>query len=341
MKRFVVAVTWFLVLVGLPAPGQAQDQLSIRLNHLPWGMHIPYFVALEKGYFKELGLEVKIIPGQGALEAVNTVGAGREDIGLATVDTVLVAQGKGVPIKVIAMDMYENPSCLIFMKHSNITRPKDLEGKSLGHLPASSMRYLTDAALKLNGVDLGKIKYVNHPPGAEFQLLTAGKIDAFGGFCMGQPPTLEAKGFKVGTFSMKDLGYDVYGTMLFVNERTVKERPESLTKFLRAWLKGQIYAHQNLHESTRLLLKHRADRDILEAAKFKIIIGMNRSEEARQRGFGVMTDEGWQRSTEVLTRAGMLEKPPKPREVYTNELIERAPEAKEFARLLFSAQPKD
>lgn len=341
MKRFALLLA---LLAGLLAPAavcRAQESVSIRLNHLPWGMHIAYFAALEKGYFKELGLDVKIIPGHGALEAVNTVGAGKEDIGLGTVDTVLVAQGKGVPIKVIAMDMYENPSCLIFMRNSGIAKPKDLEGRSLGHLPASSMRYLTDAALKLNGVDLGKIKYVNHPAGAEYQLLTSGKIDAFGGFCMGQPPTLEAKGFKVGMFSMKDLGYDVYGTMLFAHERTIKERPEALVKFLRGWLKGQIYAYQNVNESTRLLLKHRPDRDMLEAPKFKMILAMNHSEEAKARGFGSMTDEGWRRSTDILIKAGMLEKAPKPREAYTNDLIEKTPEAKEFAKLLFSAQPRD
>jgi NitT/TauT family transport system substrate-binding protein len=341
MKRFALLLA---LAAGLSAPaavGRAQEGVSIRLNHLPWGMHIAYFAALEKGYFKEQGLDVKIIPGHGALEAVNTVGAGKEDIGLATVDTVLVAQAKGVPIKVFAMDMYENPSCLIFMKSSGIARPKDLEGKRLGHLPASSMRYLTDAAMKLGGVDLGKITYVNHPAGAEFQLLTAGKLDAFGGFCMGQAPTLEAKGFKVGMLSMKDLGADVYGTMLFAHERTIKERPDMLVKFLRAWLKGQAYAYQNVNESTKLLLKHRPDRDMLEAAKFKMVLAADRSEEARQRGFGVMTDEGWQRSIDILIKARMLEKALKPKDVYTNDLIEKAPEGKEFARLLFTAQPKD
>jgi NitT/TauT family transport system substrate-binding protein len=341
MKRFTPILALAAALWACPAVGRAQESVAIRLNHLPWGMHNAYFAALEKGYFRELGLDVKIVPGHGALEAVNTVGAGKEDIGLATVDTVLVAQSKGVPIRVIAMDMYENPSCIIFLKSANIATAKDLEGKSLGHLPASSMRYLTDAAMKLGGVDLGKIKYVNHPAGAEFQLLTAGKIDAFGGFCMGQAPTLEAKGFKVGMLSMKDLGADVYGTMLFANERTIKERPDMLVKFLRAWLKGQLYAYQNVNESTRLLLKHRPDRDMLEAAKFKMVLAADRSDEARQRGFGVMTDEGWQRSIDILVKAGMLEKAPKPRDVYTNDLIEKAPEGKEFARLLFAAQPKD
>jgi len=341
MKRVSRVLALLMGLASSPAISHGQESITFRLNHLPWGMHIPYYVALDKGFYRELGLDVKIIPGHGALEAVNTVGSGKEDVGLGTVDTVLVAQAKGVPIKVIAIDMYENPSCIVFLKSANIATPKDLEGKSLGHLPASSMRYLTDAALKLNGVDLGKIRYVNHPPGAEYQLLTAGKIDAFGGFCMGQPPTLEAKGFQVGTISMKDLGYDVYGTMIFTNERMIKERPEALVKFLRGWLKGQLYTYQNLNESTRLLLTHRPDRDMLEAKKFKIILSMNRSEEAQQRGFGAMSDEKWQWSIEILLKAGMLERPLNAREVYTNEFIEKAAEGREFVKLLFAAQPKD
>jgi NitT/TauT family transport system substrate-binding protein len=340
MARLALTFLFAVVLLG-GAPAGAQEAVSIRLNHLPWGMHIAYFAALEKGYFKEHGLDVKIVPGHGALEAVNTVGAGKEDIGLGTVDTVLVAQSKGVPIRVIAVDMYENPSCIVFLKSSNITRGKDLEGKTLGHLPAASMRYLLDAALKLQGVDLAKIKYVNHPAGAEYQMVAAGKLDAFGGFCMGQPPTLEAKGFKAGTLSLKDLGQDAYGTMLFAHEKTIKERPETLAKFVRGWLKGQVWAYQNVSEATKLLLKHRPDRDMLEAAKFKVILAMNRSEEARQHGFGAMTDERWQRSMDILLKAGIMEKAVSAREVYTNDIVARAPEAKEFARVLFAGPPKD
>lgn len=343
MQRLLtVALVLALAALGASHPAGAQESVAFRLNHLPWGMHVAYFAALEKGYFKEQGLDVKIIGGHGALEAVTLVGAGKEDIGLGTVDTVLVAQSKGVPIRVIAMDMYENPSCIVFLKDSGIKKPKDLEGKTLGHLPAASMRYILDAALKLNGVDLAKIKYVNHTAGAEYQMLAAGTLDSFGGFIMGQPPTLEAKGIKVGAFSMKDLGQDAYGTMLFTNERMMKERPETLVKFLRGWLKGQAYAYQNVNEATRFLLKHRPDRDMLEAAKFKVVLAGNRVDEVKQRGFGTMSDGKWQQSVEILSKAGVLEKPVNLREVYTNEFVERASaEGREFARVLFAAAPRD
>lgn len=340
MIRFAQALALAAALLAAAA-AHAQEALTLRLNHLPWGMHVAYYTALEKGYWKELGLDVRIIPGHGALEAVNMVGAGKEDVGLASVDTLLVGQSKGVPIRAIAMDIYDNPSCVVFLKSAGIKTAKDLEGKNLGHPPASTMKNLLDAGFKLNGVDISRIRIVNHPVGAEYQLLTSGKIDAFGGFCMGQPPTLEAKGFPVGTISAKELGLDVYGMMLFAHERTVKERPEALVKFLRGWLKGHIWAYQHVNEATRFVLKHRPDRDMLEAAKFKVILGMNRAEEARQRGFGAMSDEKWQRSADVLVTAGIMEKAPAVREIYTNALIEQAPEGKEFARLLFAGPPTD
>jgi ABC-type nitrate/sulfonate/bicarbonate transport system substrate-binding protein len=129
--------------------------------------------------------------------------------------------------------------------------------------------------------------------------------------------------------------------MLFSNERTIRERPEALVKFLRGWLRGHVWAYQNINEATKLVLKHRPDRDMLEAAKFKMILAENRSEEARQRGFGVMTDEKWQKSMEVLVKAGIMDKPLNVREVYTNELVERAQESREFARLLFAGPPRD
>jgi NitT/TauT family transport system substrate-binding protein len=339
MKRLVTLAV--LALAAAAPPAIAQDTVTFRLNHLPWGMHIAYYAALERGYWKELGLDVKIVPGHGALEAVNTVGAGKEDIGLGSVDTLLLGLAKGVPIRAIAMDMYENPACLIFLESSGLKTAKDFEGKTVGHPPASTIKNILDAGLKLNGVDLTTIKVVNHPVGAEYQLLATGKVDAFGGFCMGQPPTLEAKGFKVGTLSAKALGIEAYGMMLFTNERMIKDRPAALVKFLRGWLRGHQWAYQNLTEATKLVLKHRPDRDMLEAVKFKIILGMNRAEEARQRGFGVMTDEKWQASMEALVRAGILERSLNVREIHTTEFVERAPEAKEFAKLLFAGPPRD
>lgn len=341
MKRLLLALVVLAAPLAAPLRGWAQESLTFRLNHLPWGMHTAYYAALEKGFWKELGLDVKIIPGHGALEAINTVGAGKEDVGLGSVDTVLVGQSKGVPIRAIAMDMYQNPSCLIFLKSSGIAKPKDLEGKSVGHPPASTTRNILDAGLKLSGVDLGRIKVVNHPVGAEFQLLATGKVDAFGGFCSGQVPTLEEKGFKVGAISLRDMGVDAYGMMLFSNERTIRERPEALAKFLRGWLRGHLWAYQHVAEATRLVLKHRPDRNMLEGAKFKMILAENRAEEARQRGFGVMVDDKWQKSMDILVRAGIMEKPLNVREVYTNDLVERAPESKEFAKALFAGPPKD
>lgn len=338
MKRLALAL---ILLLGLAPAGFAADTVTFRLNHLPWGMHAAYYTALERGYWKDLGLDVKIIPGHGALEAVNMVGSGKEDVGLGSVDTLLVGQSKGVPIRAIAMDMYENPSCLIFLKASGIARPKDLEGKSVGHPPASTTKNILDAGLKLAGVDLAKVKIVNHPVGAEYQLLATGKIDAFGGFCSGQVPTLEAKGFKVGTISTKDLGADAYGMMLFSNERMIKERPDALVRFLRGWLKGHQWAYQNINEATKLVLKHRPDRDMLEAGKFKMILAENRADEARQRGFGAMTDEKWQKSMDILVKAGIMERSLNVREIYTNEFVDKAQEGKEFAKLLFAGPPKD
>lgn len=341
MKRVALTLAVLVAVAGLVPAARAADTVTFRLNHLPWGMHVAYYTALEKGYWKDLGLDVKIVPGHGALEAVNMVGSGKEDVGLGSVDTLLVGQSKGVPIRAIAMDMYENPACLIFLKSSGIAKPKDLEGKSIGHPPASTIKNILDAGLKLNGVDLAKIKVVSHPVGAEYQLLATNKIDAFGGFCSGQVPTLEAKGFKVGAISAKDLNVDAYGMLLFSNERTLKERPEVLVKFLRGWLKGQLYAYEHVNEATKFVLKYRPDRDMLEAGKFKMILGENRAEEARQRGFGAMSDEKWQRSMDVLVKAGIMDKPLNVREVYTNQFVEKAQESKEFARALFAGSPKD
>jgi ABC-type nitrate/sulfonate/bicarbonate transport system substrate-binding protein len=129
--------------------------------------------------------------------------------------------------------------------------------------------------------------------------------------------------------------------MLFSNEKTIKERPEALVKFLRGWLRGHQWAYQNVAEATRLLLKHRPDRDMLEASKFKMILGENRADEARQRGFGAMTDDKWQKSMDILVRAGIMDRPLNVREVYTNDFIDRAQEAKEFATALFAGPPKD
>lgn len=324
-----------------PAKPDKLEPVTLHLNHIGWGMHTPYFVALEKGFYREEGLDLKIVPGKGAEEAITLVASGKEEFGIALADSFLAAVAKGVPIKVIAMDQQESPSAIFALKESGIKAPKDLEGRTLAQPPATSMRHVIPIALRKAGVDVDKVKFVDAPAGSEVQLMLAGKIDSSVGFSMGQPMTLKEQNREAVVFTMKDFGIDLYGTMLITNDKVLKERPQIVEKFLRGTLKGLIWQYQNVQAANDILLKHRPERTKIEADKSKIIFETYKVDEVKQNGWGFMSDARWQKTVDVLVQGKVLEKPLEVKNLYTNEFLAKLPEAKQYAQMLFAGPPKD
>ena len=112
-----------------PEAGQQLRHVSFRMNWVPYAEHAPVWVAIEKGYYADEGLDVEVIYGKGSTLSAQLVGTGENEFGMCAGDTSLMSRIKGVPLKVLAVIIQRSPVAAVSLKEKGIVQPKDLEGK--------------------------------------------------------------------------------------------------------------------------------------------------------------------------------------------------------------------
>src|SRR5436190_18306816 len=126
----------FAAALVFSATAVAQKQTPVRFA-LDWrfeGPAAPYFVAIDKGYYKAEGLDVSIDPGSGSVEGINRVASGAYEVGFADINSLVKYRDnpRNLPVKAVMM-VYDTPAfSIVSLKKNGIAKPKDLEGKVLG-----------------------------------------------------------------------------------------------------------------------------------------------------------------------------------------------------------------
>lgn len=313
----------------------AADSVVMRINFTPWGMHAQYFGGRAHGLYAQEGIDLEIRPPSGGQQNEVFIASGREQFGVANVDSFVKARASGVPIVAIMMDQPDTPIAVITLKKSGISEPRQLRGKKLSWFQANVKAQL-DPLLKSGGLTRNDIEYVNVARGSELQMLAAGQIDAIYGFSYGQALTLEEKGFPVNVMPLRNYGLNNYGTVIYTSEQLLKSNPDLVKRFLRATLKSLIWTRDHMQEAVAEVIKVSPDRDLkLEMRKLGIIYNIYKSPEYRQR-FGLMTDARWKDTIDVFSEE--LPQKPTPQEMYTNQILQSLDESKQLAQRLQSGK---
>ena len=105
-------------------------RVTIRLDFIVGGKHIPWFVAQEKGFYAKRGLDATIQAGAGSADTVRNIAAGGADFGFADMSTTIVARSRGTPVQTVAQLGYV-PTTILWREDTNIKTLKDLEGTLL------------------------------------------------------------------------------------------------------------------------------------------------------------------------------------------------------------------
>ena len=240
MKRPIVLAVLALVLAAVGAGhAQAPQKVVFALNWFAVGDHAAYWVALEKGYYKARGLDIELQNSKGSGDSIAKVDTNRADIGLADAVVVIPRVAQGARIKIVGAVFDLTPLNIWTRKDTGITKPKDLEGKTLAAPPGDSQRQLFPAFAKINGIDAAKVKWLTIEPAAKFVALSEKRVDAVPDYTTGQPFWEKAVG-KENLVKMpwSDYGFDTYSMSIMASEKTMKERPKVLRDFLEASYMG-------------------------------------------------------------------------------------------------------
>jgi NitT/TauT family transport system substrate-binding protein len=325
MRRFpcfatmaLVAVTAVATLASAPRAAEVTFTTDFGYN----GRHAYVYLALDKGYYKAEGLEVKILRGQGSADAIKKVAAGAAQIGFADAGSLVLARANdAIPVKLVSIVYATPPHAIFALAESGITTPKDLEGKSIADTAFSAMPVIFTPYAQAAGIDATKVKWIAAESAALPSLLATGRVQAIGQFTVGEPLLAAAAApKKLVRLAYKDVGLDYYGNGLVATEKTISENPEMVKAFVRATLKGMRDAFENPTEAAAAISKYQKEISP-EVAKGETELVRELAVVPGQK-LGVIDPARIKSTIDIVGRAYPLKAPVQPSDMFVAGFVE-------------------
>ncbi|MBT98702.1 MAG: pyrimidine biosynthesis enzyme [Dehalococcoidia bacterium] len=268
-KRLAILLS-VLLLVGMLAAACGGDDepeelidVSLALDWFPWSNHSGLYVAQERGYFEDEGLNVNIyVPGDPST-VLQTVGSGRDDFGISYQPELLIAREQGIEA-VSIMAMVQHPlNSVMALVESGIAEPKDLKGKKVGAPGLPSDEALIDTMLKHQGLSIADVEMVN----VGFDLVPAlisKNVDAIvGAYWVHESISANNLGFDLNIMRMEENGVpDFYELVVVASEDKIANEPEVIEKFVKATTRGYKDAVDDPIEAVAVLKSVKPETDL-------------------------------------------------------------------------------
>ena len=237
---------------ALSPPALALEKVTLQLKHTHQFQFAGYYAAKEQGYYREAGLDVSILEGDGNQPERDVI-AGRAQYGVGS-SSLLLARAAGKPVVVLGVIFQHSPYVLLMARSKGKTIG-DLRGKRV--MIGSLTDELTQADevvayLKKEGVFMSDLIRVEHT--FDPQDLVSGKVDAISAYATNEPDILDRIGFRYDVYSPRLAGIDFYGDNLFTSERELAEHPERVRAFREASMRGWQYAMSHPEEIADLII---------------------------------------------------------------------------------------
>lgn len=249
----VIIASAAIFLINTSKQPTAVDSVTLRLKWLHQSQFAGYYAAEQEGFYKEEGINVKVVPGGAETPSIQIVAGGSEQFGVSGMSQLIEARAKGIPVVALATTYRKNP-LIWFGTDESIKTPQDLVGKKVGLTVGSNSDLLFRAMLKKAEVDIKDIDIV--PVKYDLALLLEGKVDMYEGYLTDQPITAELKGYKTYTLNPSDYGINFYGDTLFTTEKVIQENPDLVKRFIRASIKGWQFAYDNPEKTVDYVLAY-------------------------------------------------------------------------------------
>jgi ABC-type nitrate/sulfonate/bicarbonate transport system substrate-binding protein len=276
------------------------------------------YVAQEKGFFREQGLNVKIRHSASG-QHLQLLMSGDVDVTTAAATSVLKRRSDPeLPIVAIALFGQRGQQAYVALEGSGIETLQDWEGKIFGYKVSPPPDYL--AMLKANNVDRSKITEVN--AGFDPRILTEGRVDVLAVFRSNEPNIIRGLGFKVTLWDPADQGVPSMGLTYITRQALADQDPGVVERFLKATLKGTQYILDNREEALDIVMKY-APQEQREHQRFMLDTELRDavSPLTEEHGLGWMTAEQWQALYEQLLEFEALPRPFDFRTAYTDRFL--------------------
>lgn len=304
------------------ASGGAKQHVLVRFTWKLKGEYAPLFVALDKGYYAQEGLDVEFAEGSGAETVVKMVGLGTDSLAYGPATVGAEAVDKGLPVQVVAVYQTDVPIAIVSFPNIPLKTPKDLEGRTLGVTIGETFANLVQPFARINNLDLSKIKVIQMNSSARATQFMARKIDLMSLYLSNELPLFEKQaGVKFNVLKIGDFGLKVMGAAFLVNDDYAKRNAGTLEKLLRATARGYVDAKKDYKAAAQIMAKHmtlKIDPNVLEQ---QVKATMDSLSEIPGKPLGWQTDQDWKSNLELLKAGNVINQVKDTHLYYTNAYL--------------------
>ena len=320
----IVLIALSLIVSTMPAAAQpAVSRVDFLTNYVILGRHAPFFVGVDKGFYREVGLDVQIAPSTGSGFVIAAIEGGQADFGIAEAAPVVQAIAKGAQVRAFGVFMDRSTSGLASLTPH--PTPESLQGKTVAASMTDSARVILPIVLDLARVPVDSFTWVNADPSVYFPLLLQGRAELVTASSDSDVPTLERRtGKSIHFASFAEWGYDVFGYFLVARADRIASSPDDVLAFASATAKAVRYAIDNPDEAAAMVVRHHPtlDEEIV-LAHWKESIAAIETPYVREHGYGHATEERLKRSIELVQRAFGLDTTLAPDDVFADGFMRR------------------
>lgn len=313
MKRILsMMLVCIMLLSGCGTSNNNNDlkELDVVLDWYPNALHTFMYVAIEKGYYEDEGLQVNIRFPSNSNDAMSLVAAGQADIGLYYQQDVIQARTEqDVPVKSIGAVVQGPLNIVLSLEEKNITTAEDLVGKTIGYAGTELSEALIRSIMTNVGADYNDVTMID----VGFDLMssmTTGNVDATIGCLVNhEVPQMEEEGFSVNWFGLDDYGVPSYYEGVFLaNDKAIENDSETLKAFLRASAKGFAYMKADPEAALQILLNNQNEANFplsetVERKSMEVLLPMMETADA---AFLAQSDECWQENIDWMLEQGLI-----------------------------------
>ena len=226
-------------------------KVTLQLAWFDQFQYAGYYIAKEKSFYKELGLDVEIIPFAYDNKTIKDVNDGKIDFAIGR-ENLILEKLKYPNIVALAAIFQASPLILISKKDSNIEKIEDFINKRVMTTRDDSEEASLKAMLVSKKVDTKSLNFITHSH--DIKDLINNKTDLISAYTSKVPFFLNKQGIEYNTFAPKDYGFDMYSDFLFTSSHLTQTDPNLVILFKNASLKGWEYAYSNIDETAELIL---------------------------------------------------------------------------------------
>jgi NitT/TauT family transport system substrate-binding protein len=337
-RRTVVggaAAALSLAATGRPVRAAPVEKLTVRLNWSPEGMHAPFFLALQKGWFKAADLDVTVEDGNGSVTTVQLVGSGQFDIGHAALASMAIGAAKGLPVTSVAGFIQKSDVGLCVPKDSGWSKPSDLTGKRVCYTAGSLEGPFIKSFFEKNGVPADKINLVNVEGSAKLSTYVNNNVEGVATAVPWFLPILaETRASKGILFA--DFGLDLPGNGLVVHQDTLKKKGAAIKRFASVMCGAWDYIHNGREDEGVKAIQALRPNAPLSAKVLRAHIDEYRpyfhTKATKDMPIGVQSTADWSKTISDMENVAAIPAGSKPERFFTNDFIDHS-----FAKTIIKA----